>query len=229
MKERYAIVVNNQGYKNEFVLVETVSVPILDNDGNPTEAVEPTEIPHGYTLQNGESLIYDDISAALAMQRPRWNGQSWDETATDEELEALLPPLEYVRAGKLSEIGVACEAAIHAGVTIQTQNGAEHFSLTINDQTNIANLAAQAQAGATVLYHADGELCRPFTPDEMLTVATKAIEHKTRHTTLCNHYNVWVRRVQNRDELAAITYGSPLPSDLAESMKALMGWGNDNE
>ncbi len=157
------------------------------------------------------------------MLKPRWNGQSWDETATPEEIEATLPPLENVRITKLTELGRACEAAIHAGVDVETTQGTEHFSLTINDQTNIANLAAQAQAGDTVLYHADGKLCRQFAPEEMLAVAAAAIAHKTYHTTLCNHYNVWARGAQTRDELTAIKYGFDLPEDLAANMSELLG------
>lgn len=127
------------------------------------------------------------------------------------------------REAKLAELGAACEAAIFAGVDVETTQGTEHFSLTLNDQTNIGNLALQAQAGAPVLYHADGELCRLFAPEEILTVAAEAIKHKTIQTTLCNHCNVWVRRTEDDAELAAITYGCPLPDDLAANMVALLG------
>ncbi len=240
-ESRYAMVVDKDGFvlpngngKN-FVIVTTVTFPVLDTDGKPVKDAdnkmmyESKEIPLDYTLRKGERLIYEDWLLANSMIKPRWNGQSWDETATPEEIEATLPPLETILASKIAELGAACEAAIYAGVSVQTQKGNEHFSLTINDQTNIANLAAQAQAGITVLYHADGQLCRPFAPDDMLAVAAKAIEHKTRHTTLCNHYNMWARRVQTRAELMAITYGCPLPDDLAGSMKVLMGWGDGDE
>ncbi|MDR3091447.1 MAG: hypothetical protein LBU36_04510 [Clostridiales bacterium] len=126
------------------------------------------------------------------------------------------------KQAKLAEIAAACEAAIYAGVDVETSAGLEHFSLTINDQTNIGNLALQAQAGADVLYHADGELCRIFAPGEILAVAQAAIAHKTYHTTLCNHINVWARRTEDEEELAAIHYDSPLPKDLAASMAALL-------
>jgi hypothetical protein len=126
---------------------------------------------------------------------------------------------------KLAELGAAAQAAIYAGVDVETSAGLEHFALTINDQTNIGNLALQAQAGADVLYHADGELCRIFTPEEMLAVAQAAIAHKTYHTTLCNHLNVWTRRENDEAKLAAIKYDSTLPKDLEKSMAALLGGG----
>ncbi len=222
-ESRYAIVVDSQGYKVEFVLVETVATAVLDNDGNPTGAVETKEIPYGYTMSGGESLVYEDTQTALTMIRPLWTGANWEETAAPEDIEATLPPLEDVRAAKLSELSAACESAIYEGVDVQTQYGMQHYSLTINDQTNIANLAVQSQAGTTVLYHADGELCRPFAPDEMLALAAAAVTHKTYHTTYCNHLNVWARRAETREEPESIMYGCDLPDDLASSMAALLG------
>lgn len=131
--------------------------------------------------------------------------------------------IEKLRASRLAEVSKACEAAIYEGVDITTSKGEEHFALTINDQTNISNLSVAAQSGATVLYHADGELCRAFSPDEMLTVADAAVKFKTYQTTLCNHINAWIRRAETVEELSAIHFDTPLPDDLAESMAVLLG------
>lgn len=123
------------------------------------------------------------------------------------------------KEAKLAEVGAACENAIYAGVEVR----GEHYALTLNDQTNIGNLLLQAQAGSPVLYHADGKLCRVYQPDEMIEIAEAAVKHKTYHTTLCNHLNVWIRRTENAEELAGIHYDSPLPEDLAASFSALVG------
>lgn len=134
--------------------------------------------------------------------------------------------IEKLRISRLAEVSAECEAAIYEGVDIMTSKGTEHFALTINDQTNISNLALQAQAGETVLYHADGKLCRPYQPEEILEIMTAAVKHKMYHTTLCNHINVWIRRTEDAAELEGIHYDSPLPEDLAASMTALLG-GNE--
>jgi len=124
---------------------------------------------------------------------------------------------------KLAEIGTACEAAIYAGIDV----GGKHYALTLNDQTNIGNLVIQAAQGATVLYHADGELCRAYTPSEFLEVATAATAHKTYHTTLCNHLNVWIRRTTDEGKAEKIHYDSKLPKDLQTSIDALLGGGTN--
>lgn len=144
----------------------------------------------------------------------------------EDSLAALRQDRPTPKEAKLAEIAAACEAAIYAGVGVQTTEGVEHFSLTLNDQTNISNLALQSAQGLPVLYHADGKLCRAFSPEEMGAVATAAVMHKTYHTTLCNHLNVWIRRTEDDEELAAITYDSVLPADLAANMNALLGGGD---
>lgn len=138
---------------------------------------------------------------------------------TETSLSELRKDRPTAKEAKIAEVGKACEQAIYAGVDVR----GEHYALTLNDQTNIGNLMLQAQAGNPVLYHADGKLCRVYQPDEMMEIAEAAVKHKTYHTTLCNHLNVWIRRTESAEELAGINYNSPLPDDLAASMKALLG------
>jgi hypothetical protein len=130
-----------------------------------------------------------------------------------------------VKEAKLAEIAAACEAAVFAGVDVETSRGVEHFSLTFSDQANIAGLVLRVRDGdgSGVLYHADGELCRVFGVDEVNALSAAAERHKVYHTTLCNHYNVWIRRCEDDDEVGGIVYGADLPGDLAESMMDLVG------
>ena len=140
-----------------------------------------------------------------------------------DDLAAMRQGRPTPKQAKIAELGEACDAAIYAGVTVETKKGAEHFSLTLKDQKNLDKSARMAEMGANVLYHADGQLCRHFTPEEMLAIAAAAIGHITYHTTLCNHYNMWVRRTEDDAELDAIHYGAKLPDDLAARMAALLG------
>ena len=125
---------------------------------------------------------------------------------------------EQVRAAKLQEIGLACTAAIYAGVDV----GDAHYSLTEHDQTELMAQNAAIAAGAqAVPYHADGQLCRMYPAEEFAALAQAATAHVFYHRTYCNHLNAWVRRAE-LPELAGIAYGAELSEDLAEHMAGVL-------
>lgn len=126
--------------------------------------------------------------------------------------------VEQVRAAKKEEIGIACSAAIYAGIDV---NGS-HYSLTEHDQTELmAQYTTVKEGAAAVPYHADGELCRMFPAEEFAVLAQAATAHVFYHRTYCNHVNAWIKRA-TLEELPAITYGAELPADLAESMAEII-------
>lgn len=137
--------------------------------------------------------------------------------------QGIEPPEDWtdvaqVRAAKKAEIGLACSAAIYAGIDV----GGKHFSLTEHDQTEILTQYTFVKEGTeAVPYHADGELCRMFTAAEFTAIAEAATAHIFYHRTYCNHVNAWIARA-GLDDLAAITYGTELPADLAASMAAII-------
>ncbi len=132
----------------------------------------------------------------------------------------ILPDIDEVKKEKLREVSIACNATITNGIDI----GEEHFSLTQNDQINLSVVFEMVKQGATTaLYHADYELCRPFTAEEVINLMTKATEFKTYHTTYCNHLNTWIRRCETIEEVQAISYGAELPEDLQTHLMEVLG------
>lgn len=139
---------------------------------------------------------------------------------SEEEIEAdILPSL---RAAKHAEISAASEAAIYAGMDVETTQGTEHFSLTEKDQINLTTAKNEIDKGAPVyLYHTDDTLCRIFTAEEINAIAQASVAHIIYHTTYCNHLFEWIRRA-DAAELAGITYGAELPEDLAAHMQEIL-------
>lgn len=130
--------------------------------------------------------------------------------------------LEEKRAAKHAEISAASEAAIKAGMDVETTQGTEHFSLQETDQINLKTATDDVKAGAAFYpYHADGELCRIFTAAEINAIGEVSKAHKLYHTTYCNHLFDWIRRA-DAAELAGITYGAELPEDLAVHMQGIL-------
>ena len=219
-------VVDAGGLYRAFVTVQTEQ----GADGEAKETVL------GYKLEEGERLI--DAAppdkrlhaGTIGFVRPRWDEETaaWVEGATAEELttwETEHPDpvsLEDKRAAKHAEISAASEAAIYAGMDVETTQGTEHFSLTEKDQINLTTAKNAVDKGAAAYpYHADGEMCRIFTAAEINAIGQASIAHKIYHTTYCNHLFEWIRRADTA-ELAGITYGAELPDDLAAHMQEIL-------
>lgn len=219
-------VVDADGFYKIFVTVKTGQ----GVDGEPTETVL------GYKLAESERLLdapppgIKNHAGTTGFVKPRWDedAETWTEGATAEEQaawEAEHPDpvsLEEKRAVKHAEISAASEAAIYAGMDVETTQGTEHFSLTEKDQINLTTAKNAVDKGAAAYpYHADGEMCRIFTAEEINAIAQASIAHKIYHTTYCNHLFEWIRRA-DAAELAGITYGAELPDDLAAHMQEIL-------
>ena len=138
------------------------------------------------------------------------------------EEEIAADRLPSLREAKHAEISAASEAAIYAGMDVETTQGTEHFSLTEKDQINLTTAKNAVDKGAAAYpYHADGEMCRIFTAAEINAISQASIAHIIYHTTYCNHLFDWIRRA-DAVELAGITYGAELPGDLAAHMQEIL-------
>ena len=122
-------------------------------------------------------------------------------------------PIDKVISQKKAELSAECEKAIVAGVDI----GDADYSLTIEDQANILALTPLAQAGNSVFYHQDGEMCREYTSDEFLAVVNAATVFKTLQTTYCNLLMRQVEAMTDAEEVRAVKYGvTELTGEFAE-------------
>ena len=151
-------------------------------------------------------------------KREAYNGEYTIEDVPDDR------PLDEIRTDKLKELSTSCNAAITAGMDVETTQGTEHFSLQETDQINLTTALSAVQSGAAGYpYHADGQLCRLFTAADIQAIAAASVKHKLYHTTLCNHLLTWARRAETKEELSGITYAADgLPEDLAANMAAVL-------
>ena len=188
---------------------------------------ESTTLPNGETIVIREAYLQveklgftdsnKEIQIAEALKYS-YNGEYTIEEEPDDR------PLEEIRADKLVELSASCNAAITAGMDVETTKGTEHFSLQETDQINLTTALSAVQSGAAGYpYHADGQLCRLFTAAEIQAIAAASVKHKLYHTTLCNHLLTWARRAETKEELSGITYAADgMPEDLAANMAAVL-------
>ena len=188
---------------------------------------ETTTLPNGETIVTREAYLQveklgftdrnKEIQIAEALKYA-YNGEYTIKEEPDDR------SLDEIRADKLVELSTDCNAAITAGMDVETTQGTEHFSLQETDQINLTTALSAVQSGAAGYpYHADGQLCRLFTAAEIQAIAAASVKHKLYHTTLCNHLLTWARRAETREELSGITYSAiGLPDDLAANMAAVL-------
>lgn len=139
---------------------------------------------------------------------------------TEEEKENI----EFVRERKVSAMSAACEAAIVAGFSVTDENGDHHFSLQVTDQIMIAQLALKAQAGADLLpWHADGEPCRFYSPEEILILNDRMEGLITYHQTYFNSLKQYILALSTIGDISQIYYGCDIPEKYrSEVLQALM-------
>ena len=164
---------------------------ILD-DNNEKDAELEAKIIEFYP--NFELVLNDDGSKII------------DVVATSE-------PIDKVISQKKAELSEECEKAIVAGVDV----GDAHYSLTIEDQANILALTPLAQAGNSVFYHSDSNMCCEYSSDEFLAVVNAATVFKTLQTTYCNLLMRQVEAMTDAEEVRAVKYGvTELTGEFAE-------------
>lgn len=204
-------------------------------DVEPTEAVaawDETEIIQRYILYTQEEL--DEIAARKKAEEEAAAQEEADQRAREERLARIeetifkldeetvkkkteteedLQNLDYVLQKRLREMSEACASAIEAGFGIQLSDGhMHHFSLTVVDQVMIMALAEKAKAGQTPLpWHADGEPCRFFSPEDILAI-NDAMEHLvTYNETYFNSLKQYILSMNVIEQINAVTYGQEIP------------------
>lgn len=151
-----------------------------------------------------------------------------------EEIEPEMPEeqndiLLFIKASKLKEISTACETAITYGVDVTlSDNESHHFSASLEDQINLLSLHSLAVNGEeNIPYHADGELCKFYSPSDILEIVNAITEWKSFHTTYHNSLKAYVESLDDLTDLTNVEYGMDIPfefqSDILIAMYKQMG------
>jgi hypothetical protein len=156
------------------------------------------------------------------------DGSVYMEPVEPDPVEPYVPTPEQLllstQEKKLVEVSSICQKTIYAGTDIITSKGVQHFSLTLEDQTNISFAYSSIMNGASEFpYHADGELCVMYSSEDILTIANKSTSFKLWNTTYCNHLNIWIKRCGTVEEVNTIHYGVDLPEDLKTNFDTVVG------
>lgn len=142
-----------------------------------------------------------------------------EEPDIQEELPQIDPDeevtIEYVKAVKSAEMSATCNKIITNGFDAILSDGENHhFSLTIQDQLNLITLSSMVAAGETVIpYHADGELCKGYSVEDITTIINTATSFKAYHVTYFNSLKVYIDSMNDINEVNNVVYGIDIPEE----------------
>lgn len=245
-------VVENRNNYSTFIGNKEEAIGILASDGSVVFHVDGKEKFHDYPdyvtvkmeeIGEGEyRAILEDIEAGKVVEIEQETGQEQKEEpepmtllrSMAKKLEELTAEpevvvdtsLDGVRKAKIEEMSRACNAAIVSGVDVLLSDGEmHHFSLSIEDQINLASLQTLLAAGQeAVPYHADGEPCRFFGLEEFEAVVTSATQWKLYHESYFNNMKVYINRLEDLAEVNSIVYGNPIPEEyMTDVLKGILG------
>lgn len=148
-------------------------------------------------------------------------GNGWLTVADVVEIVGEDNATEVILNAKVAEISAACNAVIVAGFDIELDGETEHFNLSIEDQSNIANLFRVVELGGTEFpYQADGGKCRIYTAQEIAQIYIMAQTAITSQTTYHNALKAYVQSLTDVEKISAVTYGMNLPKKYRDEMNA---------
>lgn len=122
---------------------------------------------------------------------------------------ATLPdPTDSIKAEKIAEIKKDCEDYIYAGTDVTYTDGSvEHFTYNLADQSNISEMFTAVMAGATEYpYHADGEICKIYTKEQIVTIYGTLSLFKTEATTYHNSLKAQINAMTDADAISATKF-----------------------
>lgn len=139
---------------------------------------------------------------------------------------ATLPdPTDSAKAEKITEIKKDCEEYIYAGTDVTYADGAkEHFTYSLVDQSNISEMFTAIMAGATEYpYHADGEICKIYSKEQIVTIYGTLSLFKTEATTYHNSLKAQVNAMTDVDAITAVKFKeTELTGEYLENYAAMM-------
>ena len=124
----------------------------------------------------------------------------------------IMPPqyesIEAIKTAKLAEISKSCEDYIYAGTDVTLpDNTTKHFTYTLADQSNISEMFTAIMAGATEYpYHADGEICKIYTKEQIIAIYGTLSLFKTEMTTYHNSLKAQINAMTDADAILAIKF-----------------------
>lgn len=168
------------------------------------------------------NALYQAIDNGEEIENQQEQEQVPEEAPIDQIYETTF---EFVQSSKIKEMSGICNQIITNGFDVILSDGEQHhFSLTIQDQLNLITLSTLVSSGEQeIAYHADGELCKYYSAQDIMTIIAKATEFKTYHVTYFNSLKAYIEAIDNIEDISRIGYGIDIPEEYqSEILKGMI-------
>ena len=169
-----------------------------------------TEVNHGTEEQPDIACAFSDVSLICTDENYEANLSFAKAEAYNGEVsvENIFKTVEEAKPAKIAEIKQVCESYIYAGTDVTYSDGTtEHFTYTLADQSNISEMFTAIMAGATEYpYHADGEICKIYTKEQIVTIYGTLSLFKTEATTYHNSLKAQINAMTDADAISTIKF-----------------------
>lgn len=206
---------------------EVIKVPIETATDETTEGTVEGETTNTEPKYEEKTIHHDAVVETVAKDVPvELITAILEKPSFEEELDVVKSTVGIVNTNNMTLdefktyykgiVGKACTAAIEGGVDVETSFGKQHFSYTIEDQSNIKDLIITgiiSDFSLPLPYHADGHLCDTYQPEDILKIYMELSSNKTYHTTYCNILNAMITEAKDMDSVKAITYGMEITDE----------------
>lgn len=155
------------------------------------------------------------------------NGSVYTPPEPIPEPEPYVPTLEEVQEAKVAEMQMTQKAVIAEGITVVLEDGTEeHFTLSTDDKTYLMGLQIKVAAGKEILpWHTsdESEHCKFYTNADMAKITSAAMDFVTWHETYFPDLRIYIRSLDSREAVEAVTYGMEIPEGhRSEPLQAMM-------
>ncbi len=115
--------------------------------------------------------------------------------------------LEAAKDSKINKLKKECSNAIERGFDLVLDNVTYHFSLTLEDQINLNSISIEILQGKeSFIYHADNELNKTYSKEEMQLIINTAAEFKQMHLDYFNTIKSYINSLDSLEQIVSIEY-----------------------
>lgn len=134
--------------------------------------------------------------------------------------------IDELKNYKLQEISDACEADVCDGETVELPSGErKKFKYKYLDQINLNQLMMFALTNPDIdlfPYHSSKNSCEFYDRQSLLVITTTLTIRKISLITYCNQLKMYIRSLENIEDIKAIHYGSELPQEYQDVVNEIV-------